>query len=428
MCAYPIRRAAVLIVVLAVSPVACGSGPDEPVVLDYRTVAGAPTPGTLTIQQSRSLSGPVERLGRTAEGDLVAVFDSRVHETAGDSLELRRRYVDEGASRSYGGVHDIEPRGTGGAYLATDEGLFLLGSLFVTRSPISDEVGRVRAISEAESGALAGLWLASERGLFLNTPAGLQELTIAHQEETPRRVAVERWGRVAAVVYRDVLLTLHPNEGYGTDGDSIVARRPDLPTGTIHDVAAIREQIWVAADHGLFAYDPSLLPAWTQFTLSDEEPVPVLGLAVDAETADVWARTHDALVHVAKGQVTAYRQPPWESGEPTLALDRLGRLWSGGAGDTLQTAAPSATGSGSTTFAAEMAPWIEQHCARCHSNQTADFKDYEVFKARAHDALSRVQSGDMPRCDGGLRCPPEDNLMPADYAVLAQWIRDGLLP
>ena len=62
----------------------------------------------------------------------------------------------------------------------------------------------------------------------------------------------------------------------------------------------------------------------------------------------------------------------------------------------------------------------------CHMNQTQNFEDYQVFVEVAESALARVRAGDMPRCDGGLRCPAEERLDEADYAVLEQWIRDGM--
>ena len=71
-------------------------------------------------------------------------------------------------------------------------------------------------------------------------------------------------------------------------------------------------------------------------------------------------------------------------------------------------------------------PAIQNDCSMCHQNQTADFEVYEVFVERAEDALARVRAGDMPRCDGSVRCPPESALSPADYAVLEQWLRDGM--
>jgi len=74
-------------------------------------------------------------------------------------------------------------------------------------------------------------------------------------------------------------------------------------------------------------------------------------------------------------------------------------------------------------FAADLRPWIQTHCALCHSTHTADFTDPAVFRARAEDALRRVRAGDMPRCNGALRCGPEQLL--TDYPLLEGWIRGG---
>lgn len=414
-----------LVGIAALTAMHCGDPDPSVSPRDYRAIVGVPAAGAWTSTQSMTVTDTVQRLGQTNERDVVAVFDGRVHQTRGDDLEMRIRYVSDGEPLSYGVVRDIESRHTGGAYVAADEGLFLLGPLFVTRSPLSDEVGAVHALSEAASGALSGLWLATELGLFIRTPAGLESLSVDGVEVAPSHVAIEREGRFGAVVYEDELFVLHPVDG------GFIARPTQLPTGGIYDVAASHQKLWVATDAGLFTYDHDSSPAWTQYTLADGEPAPVLAIAVDGESGVAWARTRDALVRFVGDTRTAYDQPDWTAERPTLGVDRLGQVWSGGNGANLNTARAAPTtpiGTEARTFSRDIAPWIEMHCAQCHSNQTADFRDYDVFRARAQESITRVQGGDMPRCNGGLRCPDEDRLDPAQYEILEQWIRDGLRP
>jgi hypothetical protein len=48
------------------------------------------------------------------------------------------------------------------------------------------------------------------------------------------------------------------------------------------------------------------------------------------------------------------------------------------------------------------------------------------FAAKAEAALYRVQTGDMPRCTGGVPCAPAMRL--TDTLLLEQWIRTGKQP
>src|SRR5262249_11715051 len=155
-------------------------------------------------------------------------------------------------------------------------------------------------------------------------------------------------------------------------------------------------------------------------------PIALTAVAADRSTGTAWALSSDRLIAAEpSGAATAYVAPAELAGSSSAAItvDALGDLWIA-LGPALHHLSRGATAAW-VGFASDVARWIGAHCTQCHGNQTQDFRIYEVFAPKAEEALGRIRSGDMPRCNGGLVCPADQHLAASDYAVLEQWIRAG---
>jgi ligand-binding sensor domain-containing protein len=399
-------RCAVIAVVLAAA--ACGSAPSPDERL--RVISTAPVSGDALSSEDLSVDGPVAALGVSAEGNLVAVAADRVLELTAGVLEQRHLYAEGTDPTTLGTVTAVTPRAAGGAWLATSNGLFTVDSRYVTHSPVVAGMGALAGAGEAPTGTLKGLWLAASNGVYRRQSAQTDRYHVDGYSEEARAVAIDGEGIAALAVLGSQLLLLTPGEG------GVAAALPPEEVGTVSAVAAGKRVLFAATERGLYRWAQATTPQWTRFTLGEQAAREV---RVDPVTGSAWAATDSSLIRIDGDTATAFSRPP---GTRALAVDRLGDVWAATASSLVRLKAGA--GSTAATFATDLKPWIQANCAMCHS----DFVDPVVFTPKAETALQRVQIGDMPRCTGGVPCPTEQRLEPAQYAVLEGWIRGGKQP
>ena len=408
---------------LALVFAACGAEEEPPPVVTppaalVQVVTAAPLPAVMTESSSVALSDRAEALGSSQAGAPLVVVGGVVHTVGTDGLEPHALYAEGDEPRALGEVHTLVPRASGGAWIGAEAGLFVLASPYVTYQPLGTELAP-RALSEAVSGALAGLWLGARTGLYHQD----QGRTLARYEPASgplevRALAVDVEGSAGLVL--DEAGALWLLEAEGTER---LLSRPELGAGRAFAVAAGRGVLWAATEQGLVRWRATDSPRFTRFTLGGSGAEAVRALVTERDSGVVWARTDTALIRAtAAGELQRVVAPTLSVGAvPSLAVDTVGDVWSAeGSGLVRQSLADTTS---RVSFAADVAPFIGQHCAACHQNATADFRDVAVFRARAEASLARVRTGDMPRCDGGRPCA--ERLAPAAYEVLERWIRQG---
>lgn len=382
---------------------------------EVEVMLGAPMEGTFSLSADVDVDAGIDAVGLTVGGAVVLATPQSVYELRGESLERRSYFKDDGDPDNLGTVLVIGPREGGGAWIGSSRGLFVLDSLYVTKSPLDLEGAGVKDLVEQTEGPMAGLWLATDGGLYRRTASGLVRLSLEGMTQGISGVAFERGGAFGLVIAGGELHVLELADG------SLRSDHPPLNTGMVHGLAGGEGVVWAATDRGLFRYDPKGAPAFRHYPLASSEAaaLSVFDVAVDS-TGATWALVQDRLLLVETDRAIAYPAP----GATQATVDRLGDVWAT-AGDLLLKRGTS-TGDQAVTFTNDVKPWVTQYCAGCHRNQTQDFLDYQVMKGLAEKSLLRVRSGDMPRCQGSLRCEPAQRLGPSQYSVLEQWIRHGL--
>lgn len=382
-----------------------GSDPSEPQTTPFTTIDRAPLQGAWTTESARAVSTAPEALGINEEHRLVLAAAGGVFAEVRGVLQDRPLYVGTDEAPSMGKVFSVHPKSGGGAWLAGEQGLYSVERHFVTRSPLSEALSEVHQVADVPSGALKGLWILDTAGLWLRSEGSFDKVN-AHLT-SPTLIAADAWGRFALMASTSDLVLLNMQDGVLQSLDI------DLDTGTIYGLTGTPNAVWVAASNGLFKTDGT---RWTHYPLGAK----ATEIAADPATGAVWVRTEGGLIQVTDNVTTRY---PTGGDEIGLAVDQLGDVHSLASGALLRRGTGAADGN-AVDFAM-LKPWLQANCSTCHNNQTANFEDYAVFVERAEEALARVRTGDMPRCGGGIRCPPELTLSPSDFAVLEQWVRDG---
>lgn len=403
---------------LALSAAACGGTEEIEPERPFDTVVGIGAALSFVEEREVSSSDAVQSLGLTAEGALVAVIDGAAYVDGSAGLEMRSLYVGAGDPTSLGAVNDISPRAAGGAWISSDAGLFALDGLYVTHSPLLSDSDGINAAVEVDAGPLSGMWLATREGINHLQDDVLKRYEIPQITGSATTLAAAADGTVVAALFGSTLVLLEPSN------DQILSEKVTIGLGAINQLSAGANEIFVAAERGLFRYRSNETPRWDRYTLTDDptQMRAAVAMAVDPVSGRLWAHTQDAILGV--DQIVTAHVDLAASMEPVdFAIDRLGDLWT--ASSAGLTRARTTETNIDTTFAADVLPWIQDNCSRCHMNQTQNFEDFEVFGSVAEDALRRVRSGDMPRCSGGVRCGSDQNLLEPEYAVLEQWIRSG---
>lgn len=391
---------------------ACGT-PPPPQEPKFNVVSAAATERSALMQEELTASGTVSAVGTSTAGDLVMVAGDRVYERTAGELTQRNLYAQGTDPTLLGDVSAIIPRGAGGAWLAAENGLFVLEGQYVTHSPVMVGMGPLAGASEVANGGMNGLWLAATNGVYRRQAVDTFRYRIDGWGEEAAGVGADPDGSGALLILGGKLVLLTPGSG---DAKAPVAAAPPDDVGAVKAVAGAKGALYAATDRGLYRWQPVATPQWTRFTLGNAA---ALDVKIDPVTASAWVVTADKLLRVDGDAVTSYARP---SGTALLTIDRIGDLWTARGPTLVRIKAGVATAD--VGFAADLKPWVAMHCQLCH----ADFVDPVAFKPKAEAALQRVRTGDMPRCTGGVPCAADQHLQPEQWAVLEGWIRGGKQP
>ncbi|MBI4816359.1 MAG: hypothetical protein HY791_08875 [Deltaproteobacteria bacterium] len=375
----------------------------------FRTI-DAPV-GTREVESDEALGfGDVRRFGRTAEGASIAVGDRVAFVYDGGAWAPRLRYAEHGAEAVE--PRAVAPSATTGAYVLSPRSILALGPIYLEDA---FELAGGTDLAVAAEGPLEGIWVATATGALVIRDGKVSRYEIGLGGPIDF-VAVTRSGSMGLVSSSlEGLVALQMSAG------QLSGEASPIEDSTVHDLDAGPYSVLAATSNGVIRRDSS---GWTWFVLG-----PTHELDVDPVTGVAWVRGDDELYSIDGDVVAAVKAPGTELGLATeLGPDRMSVDLAG----DLFVRAPDGvvrlrTGAGPVATFDEVTSLLRAHCVRCHANQTQDFLDYEVFVTRADEALRRVRSGDMPRCEGGVRCK-EPILSPGDWSVLERWIRGGKRP
>src|SRR5262245_35001355 len=90
--------------ILALS--ACGgSEPTDPSSDEVLVVSIAPNAGSMALAAELDVSGAVEALGASLDGNVLAIAAGHTHEVVGGAIEIRSLYAANGDPTKLGAVH-----------------------------------------------------------------------------------------------------------------------------------------------------------------------------------------------------------------------------------------------------------------------------------------------------------------------------------
>lgn len=349
---------------------------------------------------------PVTQAGVAADGALLvtdglALFEVGPSGARPMSFFTERPDVEAPADR----IVAIVPRAEGGAWVVADNGLYRTeGQYYVAVDPTM--VG-ARAAFASNAAPLDGLWLATSAALVRLSDRAASTYDWPNPDQTVALAVAPDGARALIVTSTDTWLLSEAEDGGLVR--SPVAGSPAAPRA----VTNVGGAWWLGGDAMYTSDDPTA--GWTRYLLP--EPARSVGRGPDGQP---WWTDGAALYALSDGEARRVHRAEVEhavhapTGDAWILADGEARRWR--------------ADDGRPTFAGDVTPWLEaQGCVACHLAPALDFRRYDDFRGVASDALRRVESGDMPRC-GNHRCPPEQQLAPDDYAVLARWIETGMAP
>lgn len=379
--------------------------------------AGAPEELSQPASDRLSFIAPVDVVGPSSSGRLVVASGDAIFEVDGALVEERPLYATGDDPVAIGAVHAISRRQAGGAWVAAESGLFVVDGLYASYSRVEVE-GALHAITEAKEGAFSGVWLGANAGLFRWRAESFEQLTLKDQSGPVEAVSVSASSNAALVtIEAKPSLILH-------EGEKTLSEEVPTDLGVRAPFASLGNALYAASDSGLVRWDPAADPKWTRLSLqAGEAGLPVRALAADPVANVLWIRTDDRLIQLEGEKLTSFTAPAVAAADTAqLAVDGVGDVWLDDGAELVRF--KTGVGSVDAAFTTDVQPWLTQHCTQCH----ADFSDAVVFAPKAENALQRVRTGDMPRCQGGVPCASEQHLTADEYAVLEAWIRGGKKP
>lgn len=360
------------------------------------TVVDAPVGAERRLRSPRPAT-----LGLTAEGVPLVSTGTTVSALENSGTRAFTLYAGSGDPTTLGAVRAIAPRQAGGSWVGASSGLFYTEGDYVAWA---GSAAAPLDLDEVASGPFAGLWMTTAAGLLhavgteLWTYDGLDGTLDSFAATSSHALVLGSEGAYA------LTLTI---EGL---------RAEPLEIADVFAVAVTPGAEWIASPSGVAV----------RFAGGDWRALSVDGAPLEAETL-VGASDAAYLVTPA-GELLALTPGASETliaerlstaVDGPLVADPQGGVWSL-EGDTLV----GRRLEGVASFARDVAPFLAQNCLGCHPT----YDQLEVFKTRASAALSRLQSGDMPRCAGNQLCSPESLPAPSSYAALERWIQQGQLP
>src|SRR5581483_4207675 len=146
-------------------------------------------------------------------GDLVEVAGGFVYQRTAGVLTLKNLYAEADDPQATGAVKQIAPRAAGGAWLAADNGLFVLEGDYVSHSPVMAGMGALSGAGEVAQGGMSGLWLAATNGVYRRTSTDTNRYSVDGYSDAAAAIAVEKGGLGAFALLGSTLVLLTPGSG-----------------------------------------------------------------------------------------------------------------------------------------------------------------------------------------------------------------------
>jgi ligand-binding sensor domain-containing protein len=317
------------------------------------------------------------------------------------------------------GLRFAVARGSGGAWLVADNGLYQVVSEAVVRSPLSDGVEAAGLVTLDSLGEGAG------EELWLNGSSGVAWVTGG--ESRPVSLRFDTLGRLSppsAVVAVSAGRALWVTGGRAFLVDVAGGRATWLGDGLGEVQAFARDlegQAWLATTRGLYAFDAAS-ERIKGYTLAAPGAQPANVRDVTASGARVLAsaggkvlqREGDTFRSFGTGTVGAHGvRVDGEGRTWVLEVERL---------RALQTAPP-------VSFEASVRPLLQQRCQGCHADGGGNspvlaLSDYATAKAlsgRISARITATNSSPMPPVSAGT-LPAEE------VGTVMRWISGGMAP
>lgn len=304
-----------------------------------------------------------------------------------------------------GAVLTMSRRLDGSLLVSADNGIFHSYQRRLLASPLGEALGGASALAIVDDDTGGETVYALVGGALHRVQAELHDrITIA--EAPAVATALAALPDVVLVAYGDVVYELRthgwtyrrvPAEvgvvttmlGSASTGQIALAGPAGLVMrdrdGAYRRYTALGGIVALATDRAglLFAQGPAgilrLDPAGPT-GIASRDPTPAVGLAIDAD-GHTWFAQGEALVRLSTGRVVS--------------------------------------------FAAEIAPILNQRCGSCHTDGSAapqrDFANYDLAVAMSDAIFTRVSTGLMPP-------RPEPALTPAEYDLLVRWYAGDQAP
>lgn len=342
--------------------------------------------------------------GVDAEGDLVFGTAEGLFRARSDGPEPIPFYTERpDVEVAAGGVVAVLPRAEGGAWIVATNGLYRTqGRFHVLVDPSLTGTGRAFVTSAPP---FDGLWITTADGLVRLTTVAVYDYEVADPGAL-RGLDAAADGSAVLLVRGETVSLLAAAAG-GLEETEV-----PLAFAGAQTVLRVDGRWWVGGD-ALFAGDAPD-EGWTRHPVPS--PVTALGRGPDGRA---WWCGGEGVYALDDGEARRIHSGPVDraafgpSGDLWVVTGTVAARW-------------RAEDDARPSFAADVSPWLaEQGCIDCHALPALDFRRFDDFRSVATDALSRVASGDMPRCGNGL-CAPEDRLRSEDYAVLERWIETGM--
>ena len=379
-------------------------------------VDGAPTTGNEPARTAvRMTAATPKTLGVLAGGLAVGTDGGLYAAKVGDNtFELVPAVDDDGNFIDSGAVRHLTRRDGGGILVDATLGLFDDDQGILLKSPLDGtlDAAAIDALSAVGTDTAEELWVL-QKGKVIH---------IANRKVAD--VSVADMGAVdtafAAAAGQGVIVS--GDEGWFVDVGTSDAT--DFATDLGHVYAGDHGEdgsVVLGSDAGLVVRDCSGNVTYYSLAAAGQRAEKVI--AVSSAFGAVFAATSTALIAITSKGPELVAKP--EAPVTALATDANGDLWSL-EGDKIFHHATGAP----VSFAKDVLPFIEQHCARCHQTgqngaPKLDYENYDIAKMYASLMVTRL--GAAP--DEGVMPPATaETLTAEDYAVVTRWVASGLSP
>ncbi len=311
-----------------------------------------------------------------------------------------------------GSIQALAPRSNGGALVVGALGVFHDQGRFLVPSPLNDAFPTPpRSLDAFGDGEAEELWLLGDEVLHLRAGQlwyvripGLAEMPTVIMGVAPGRALVAAGGTL-----------------YEADMEARTSTELISGLGTVHGADRAEDgTVWLATDSGLVARDPE--GHLTQHTFAKTGAPSVMTYSVSARFGDPVVSTAEGILQLgATGPVRVGSQDA-ETPSGDVIIDAQGDVWAIQGTALIRWATGNAV-----SFAADVQPVLQKHCASCHTGSNVppiNFDNYEVVSGKAQSIAERLQATDskvMPPAS-------EPALDPDDKAVVLRWATGLKLP